>query len=128
MKTRDFNGVGWFEIPVNDMGRAKTFYEKVFEVTISVHDLGGIIMGWFPDAPGKKGASGSLVKHETYTPSTTDGPLIYFTCPDLNNELSRVEDAGGEIMQPKTEIGGGHGFMGLIKDTEGNRIALHSLK
>ncbi len=61
-------------------------------------------------------------------PSTTDGPLIYFTCPDLNNELSRVEDAGSKIMQPKTEIGGGHGFMGLIKDTEGNRIALHSVK
>ena len=40
--------VGWFEIPVNDMDRAKTFYEKVFDVTISVHDLGEIIMGWFP--------------------------------------------------------------------------------
>ncbi len=128
MKIRDFNMVGWFEIPVNDMDRAKTFYEKVFVVTISVHDLGGIIIGWFPDASGKKGASGSLVKHEMYTPSATEGPLIYFTCPDLAIELSRVEGAGGEIMQPKTEIGGGHGFMGLIRDTEGNRIALHSHK
>ncbi len=120
--------VGWFEIPVNDMDRAKTFYEKVFDVSISVHDLGRIIMGWFPDVSDKKGTSGSLVKHELYTPSTTDGPLIYFTCPDLTMELNRVEAAGGEIMQPKTEIGGGHGFMGLIKDTEGNRIALHSIK
>jgi len=124
----EHNMVGWFEIPVNDMDRAKAFYEKVFHTTISVHDLGGIIMGWFPDASGKKGASGSLVKHEMYKPSTTDGPLIYFTCPDLSNELSRVEAAGGTIMQPKTEIGGGHGFMALLKDTEGNRIALHSLK
>ena len=30
-------------------------------------------------------------------------------------------------MQPKTEIGGGHGFMGLIEDTEGNRIAFAKL-
>ena len=128
MKAMDFNMVGWFEIPVSDMDRAKTFYEKVFGVAISLHDLGGIIMGWFPDVSGKKGAFGSLVKHEMYMPSATDGPLLYFTCPDLAKELSRVETAGGEIMQPKTEIGGGHGFMGLLKDTEGNRIALHSLK
>lgn len=128
MKAMDFNMVGWFEIPVSDMDRALAFYEKVFSITISVHDLGGIIMGWFPDVPGKKGASGSLVKHEMYTPSASDGPLLYFTCPDLAKELSRVETAGGEIMKPKTEIGGGHGFMGLIKDTEGNRIALHSIK
>jgi predicted enzyme related to lactoylglutathione lyase len=124
----EFNMIGWFEIPVNDMDRAKSFYEKVFNTTISVHDLGGVIMGWFPEAAGKKGASGSLVQHEMYTPSTTDGPLIYFTSSDLANELSLVETAGGTIMQPKTEIGGGHGFMALLKDTEGNRIALHSLK
>lgn len=128
MKTRNFNMVGWFEIPVKDMERAKAFYEKVFDVTISVHDLGGIVMGWFPNASGKKGAPGSLVKHEMYKPSKTHGPLLYFTCPDLKSELSRVEAAGGEIMQPRTGIGDGHGFMALLRDTEGNRIALHSIK
>lgn len=120
--------VGWFEIPVTDMERAKAFYEKVFDVAISVHDLGGLQMGWFPSAPDKKGASGSLVQHGMYKPSATDGPLIYFTCPDLAVELGRVIEAQGEILQPKTEIGGGHGFMALVKDTEGNRIALHSLQ
>ena len=124
----DFNMVGWFEIPVTNMDRAKAFYEKVFKIKISVHDLGGLQMGWFPNRPGKKGATGSLVQHEMYTPSATDGPLIYFTCPDLAIELGRVSAAEGEILRPKTEIGGGHGFMALVKDTEGNRIALHSLK
>lgn len=124
----DFNMVGWFEIPVKDMDRAKKFYEYVFNIEISIHDLGGLVMGWFPTAPDKKGASGSLVKHEMYTPSATDGPLLYFTCPDLDIELGRVETAHGKILQPKKEIGGGHGFTALIKDTEGNRIALHSLK
>lgn len=121
------NLVGWFEIPVTDMERAKAFYESVFKLSISVHDLGGLIMGWFPHAEEKPGASGSLVQHEMYTPSVTDGALIYFSSSDVNEELARVEGAGGEILKPKTEIGGGHGFMALLKDTEGNRIALHSL-
>lgn len=120
--------VGWFEVPVTDMERAKKFYETVFEISIAVHELGDFIMGWFPMAPDKSGATGSLVQHEMYTPSDTHGPLIYFSCADVSNELGRVEAAGGEVLKQKTEIGGGHGFMGLIKDTEGNRIAVHSQK
>lgn len=118
--------VGWFEIPVTNMDRAKKFYDIVLNISITIHDFNGIIMGWFPMDPEKKGATGSLVQHEMYKTSLTDGPLIYFSCKDVSNELSRVEAAEGEIMQPKTEIGGGHGFMALVKDTEGNRIALHS--
>lgn len=118
--------VGWFEIPVTDMDRAKEFYEAVFEINVSVHDLGGLIMGWFPSNQKQMSATGSLVKHEMYQPSATHGTLIYFSCEDVANELGRVEAAGGNITKPKTEIGGGHGFMALIKDSEGNRIALHS--
>ena len=124
----DHNMVGWFEIPVEDMERARKFYEEVFDISISVHDLGGIIMGWFPGVQGKTGSSGSLVKHEMYVPSDTAGPLLYFSCKDLAMELSKVTNAGGSIIQQKKEIGGGHGFMALLKDTEGNRIALHSLR
>ncbi|WP_273567232.1 VOC family protein [Maribacter halichondriae] len=120
--------VGWFEIPVSNMDRAKKFYESVFDIKIGIHNLGGFIMGWFPMDSEKSGATGSLVQHEMYKPSLTDGPLIYFSCKDVANELSRVEPSGGTIMQAKTEIGGGHGYMALMKDTEGNRIALHSNK
>lgn len=124
----EHNMVGWFEIPVQEMERAKKFYEEVFDISISVHDLGGIIMGWFPGVQGKTGSSGSLVKHEMYTPSDTAGPLLYFSCNDLAVELAKVTNAGGSIIQLKKEIGGGHGFMALLTDTEGNRIALHSLQ
>ena len=120
--------VGWFEIPVTDMDRAKKYYEAVLQTEISIHDMGGVIMGWFPIESKKGGATGSLVKHEMYRPSLTDGPVIYFSCEDVANELGRVESAGGNILQQKTEIGGGHGFMALMKDSEGNRIALHSQK
>ncbi|WP_297792151.1 VOC family protein [uncultured Eudoraea sp.] len=124
----EHNMVGWFEIPVNEMDRAKKFYEEVFRISISVHDLGDITMGWFPGVQGKPGSPGSLVKHEMYTPSDNAGPLLYFSCKDLAIELARVPKAGGSVIQQKKEIGGGHGFMALLTDTEGNRIALHSLQ
>ena len=122
----DHNMVGWFEIPVTDMQRAKAFYDKVFEISISIHDLNEFKMGWFPMVPDKKGSAGSLVQHEMYVPSDKAGALLYFSCADVENELGRVEAAGGSIIHPKKEIGGGHGFTALIKDTEGNRVALHS--
>ena len=118
--------VGWFEIPVEDMERARKFYEEVFDISISLHDLGEFKMGWFPMHPDKIGATGSLVQHDSYIPSATHGVVIYFSCLDVANELGRVEAAGGTIMQEKTQIGDGHGFMALMKDSEGNRIALHS--
>ncbi len=120
------NIVGWFEIPVINMDRAKKFYDAVFELTITIHHVDGFKMGWFPMQPNKPGATGSLVQHESYIPSDTHGAVIYFSCSDVANELSRVTAAGGTIMKEKSQIGDGHGFMALIKDTEGNRIALHS--
>ena len=60
------NMIGWFEIPVNDMNRAKTFYEAVFKVEISIHDFGGMQMGWFPDRGNVVGAQGTLIKQNTY--------------------------------------------------------------
>ena len=119
--------VAWFEIPVKKMERAKSFYETVFDISITVHDLGGFVMGWFPNQEGKSLASGSLVQHEHYSPSATKGVLVYLSCDDLANELAKVEDAGGKIIKPKTEIGNGHGFMALIIDSEGNSVALHSV-
>lgn len=122
----EHNAVGWFEIPVTDMQRAKKFYEAVFNIAISVNQFGEFKMGWFPSDHSKSGATGSLVQHEMYKPSATDGPLLYFSCKDVENELQRVEKAGGEILRSKSAIGEGHGFMALMKDSEGNRIALHS--
>ncbi|KQC28821.1 VOC family protein [Flagellimonas eckloniae] len=123
------NMVGWFEIPVSDMERAKTFYEKVFQIKIQVQDLGGTQMGWFPWAEGKNGAAGSLIlQPDWYKPSATDGVLVYFASTDVQIELDLIEAAGGKILKPKTQISPDVGYMGLFLDTEGNRIALHSRK
>lgn len=120
------NMVGWFEIPVTDMDRAVAFYNAVFSIDIQVQNFGGVLMGWFPYAEGKEGASGSLVQHETYKPSETHGVVIYFASEDVQNELDRVEAAGGKIIQQKTQISPEVGYYGLFADSEGNRIALHS--
>ena len=117
--------IGWFEIPVSDMDRAKTFYEIVFNIEISVHDLGGLLMAWFPDRGEAHGAQGTLIKQDSYIPSK-EGVLIYFMSDDVQNELDRVVPAGGEIYQPKTQISPEYGYMGVFIDSEGNRIALHS--
>lgn len=120
-----YNMVGWFEIPVNDMDRAKAFYESVFQVEIKVVDFGGLLMGWFPDRGEVQGAQGTLIKQESYIPSQ-EGTLVYFISDDVQNELDRIEAAGGKIYQPKTQISPEHGYMGVFIDSEGNRIALHS--
>lgn len=124
------NMVGWFEIPVVDMERAINFYEKVMEVKLDRNKMGLLDMAWFPYVPEGLGSGGSLVHFPAAYKPSSDGVLIYLTAHsgDLNNELSKVEKAGGKILQQKTQISAEHGFMALLIDTEGNRIALHSRK
>jgi len=83
----------------------------------------------FPVDDPMKGVGGTLVDSGGFhKPSATDGPLIYLNGnPDVQIVLSRVEAAGGKIMVPKTEISPEYGFMAVFLDTEGNRIALHSV-
>lgn len=122
------NMVGWFEIPVTDMERAIAFYENVLDIKLERHKMGTLDMAWFPYQPDGLGSGGSLVCFpKAYKPSS-DGVLVYLTAHsgDLANELSRIENAGGKILQKKTQISEEHGFMALFTDSEGNRVALHS--
>jgi hypothetical protein len=119
------NMVTWFEIPVTDMDRAKKFYEAVFNVKLMVQDMGELVMAWFPHIGGAPGAMGTLVKNENYKPSEA-GSLLYFFSENVQNELDRIEKAGGKIKQGKKMISPEHGYMALFNDTEGNRLALYS--
>jgi len=119
--------VGWFEIPVQDMDRAKKFYDAVFDIDIQVQNFNELLMGSFPFAENKMGSSGSLVKQaEWYQPSETKGPLLYFSCKDVAHNLGKVKASGGRITHKKTLISDDVGYMAVFIDTEGNRIALHS--
>jgi len=123
----NFNLLGWFEIPVNNMQRAIGFYEKVFQLKMVLKDFGPAKMAFFPMFDDKPGSSGSLVHYPDEYQSSQSGVLIYFSSMsgDLNDELSRIEEAGGKIIKAKKLIAEDIGYMALFLDTEGNRIALH---
>lgn len=122
--TTQFNPVGWFEIPVIDLDRAKAFYEHVFDCSLELHQMDDVMMAWFPMYENAIGATGSLVKGEGLKPSSS-GIDIYFSTPDIELALSRVREKGGTVITEKTSIGE-YGFFGMAEDTEGNRIGLHS--
>lgn len=126
---KKFNPVVWFEIYVNDIDRATKFYEKVFQVTME--DMSdptdtSIQMKGFPSDMENYGAAGALVKMEGVKPST-NGSLVYFGCEDCKILENKAVENGAEVMQPKMAIGE-HGFISIIKDTEGNSIGFHSMK
>lgn len=85
-------------------------------------------MAWFPYNPEAYGAGGTLIYHEEFYKPSTEGIMIYISAPsgDLASEMAKVDAAGGKILQDKTAISDEHGFYGLLIDSEGNRIALHS--
>lgn len=109
---------------MEDMDRAMDFYRMVFGFHLEMREQGGVQMAWFPMAPGESGSAGSLVKAPGYLPST-EGVLVYFTSPEMDEMLRTVERAGGNVLQGRTRIGE-HGFVAFVRDTEGNRIGLHS--
>ena len=120
------NVLNWFEVSVNNIDRAKKFYETVFNIQLESMDMMGMKMAMFPYAPGSGKLSGALVQSDMHKPST-DGVKVYFNGnPDLSDALSRVEKAGGKIIMPKTSIGDDMGHMAFFIDSEGNHVALHS--
>ncbi len=123
------HAISWFEIPATDIDRAQKFYEAVFGIQMQPLDMDQIKMRMFPLDDPMEGVGGTIVQTDGYhIPSATDGPLIYLNGnPDVNIALNRVEAAGGKITVPKTEISPEYGYMAVFIDTEGNRIALHSV-
>ncbi|MCC2638255.1 MAG: hypothetical protein K0Q68_1974 [Moraxellaceae bacterium] len=115
------NPVIWFEIYVQDMARAKRFYEGMLGVTLE--KIGGpdMEMWAFGMEQGKDGAGGALVR------MGGNSTLVYFGCEDCAVEEARVASCGGQVHRPKMSIGE-YGFISLVVDTEGNMVGLHSMQ
>ena len=120
------NPVNWFEIPVQDIERAKKFYETTLGFKLNRQEMGPVSMAFFPMTQGAPGAAGSLVKGKNYSPSHS-GTVVYFSVDDIDEMLRRINANGGKTLIPKTSIGE-YGFFAHFEDTEGNRLALHSMK
>lgn len=125
------NPVGWFEIYVQDMPRAKAFYEAVFQGSLEElknpdpDAFAGMEMWAFPMSMEGSGAAGALVK----MPGCPSGgsTLVYFSCEDCSVEAERAAAHGGKIFRTKMPIGQ-YGFIAMVVDTEGNMIGLHSMQ
>lgn len=120
------NPVGWFEIYVQDMARAKKFYETVFKTKLEALKNPECEMHSFPHEMDRSGAGGALVKMQG-VPSGKNSTIVYFSCADCAVEAARAKQNGGSIFKEKMSIGQ-YGFIALVTDSEGNMIGLHSLK
>lgn len=120
------NPVGWFEIYVQDMRRAKAFYEGVFGVKLEQMPSPEFEYWMFPMEREGKGSSGALCRYEGL-PSGKNSVLVYFTCEDCAVEEAKVKKLGGRVEKSKQSIGE-YGFISLVYDTEGNMVGLHSRK
>ena len=121
------NVVGWFELYVQDMERAKAFYQKTFQVALEHLESPGMELWAFPNPMGMDtpGCPGALVKMEDKD-SGVGGTIVYFSCADCAVEASRAVQNGGTVAKEKMSIGE-YGFIALVLDTEGNMIGLHSM-
>jgi predicted enzyme related to lactoylglutathione lyase len=118
------NKIVWVDIPVVKLDRAIRFYSAVMGVMVEKTEYPGMSIGIFPHKDGE--AAGCLYLSEKVKPSV-DGPLVYLnTHGRLDEALEAVEPSGGRILEAKEPIGP-FGFRAIILDSEGNRIALHSM-
>lgn len=124
------NPVGWFEIYVQDMQRAKAFYESVFGTQFTkLENPGqppGMEMWAFPMHHNAMGITGALVKMPGLD-AGGHGVIVYFMCSDCAVAATKAEQAGGRIEKRKRSIGQ-YGFIALAVDSEGNMIGLHSMQ
>ena len=122
------NVVGWFEIQVENIERAKAFYEAVFKFSMEKLEDEATEYWAFPCKMGAEGAGGALFKYKEKAAVTgAGGTMVYFMCEDCAVEEARVVPHGGEVLTSKKSLGP-HGFITIVKDTEGNHIGLHSMK
>ena len=119
------NFVSWFEIPAYNHYRSVAFYNYIYGIQMTSVELNGFAMGFFP---AESGIGGAIVSGPGCVPSEI-GPLLYLNGgEDLNNVLSKVNEAGGRVVMEKTFLSESAGYFAMFIDSEGNRLALHSKK
>lgn len=122
------NAISWFEIPVGDFERAKTFYQKIFDYEMPEMEMGPLRMGILPHDRDGGGVGGAICLGEGYKPAHHDGPKVYLNAgDDLNVVLGKVASAGGKSILAKTEIAPGMGHYAFFSDSEGNVVGLYSM-
>jgi predicted enzyme related to lactoylglutathione lyase len=127
-KDRRPNNVVWFELPVNNLHRAITFYEAVFGTKLATDER-------FPELaifPRQHEAAATGALAETHDAKiegrpSTDGAVVYLNCDgELDAVLKRAQAAGGQLLQEVAQLPGGMGWIAQFRDLDGNRVGLHA--
>jgi predicted enzyme related to lactoylglutathione lyase len=115
----------WFDIPVRDFDRAVRFYSAVLGAHLKKEQAGpGAAIAVLPHPEGSIG--GALVLNIDAHPSES-GPLLYLNVNSrIDDALDAVERLGGKVLSAKHSIAP-FGQRAIVLDSEGNRIALHSM-
>ena len=120
------NSLNWFEIPVTDFERAQKFYSAIYDYEMPSIVMGETTLGFFLV---EQGGIGGAIAYGTGYEVTEKGALVYLNGGEnLQVVLDRVEGAGGKVLTPKTIIPNDLGYFATFKDSEGNKVALHSMK
>ena len=122
------NNVVWFELPVNDLNRATSFYESVFATKLAT-DARFPELAIFPRRSDTASTGALAVAHDSKHESrpSTDGAVIYLNCDgEINAVLQRAKAAGGELLQEVAQLPGGMGYIAQFRDLDGNRVGLHA--
>jgi hypothetical protein len=115
------NLVNWVEIPATNLQRAKNFYSMILGVEFFDMTMGDLHYSIFPSQ------DGALVSGADRRPSKA-GALIYLNGgDDLSQPLAKVVGAGGVVLLGKTFLTKEAGHIGIFLDSEGNKMAFHSM-
>jgi predicted enzyme related to lactoylglutathione lyase len=115
-----------FEIPADDVERARKFYSSLFGWKIERADVrvdGDAMDYWMISTSGdsndKTSLGGGLMKRK----DPQQPNLNYIGVPSIDEYSKKVEDLGGSVLMPKTKVEG-IGFFAVCTDTEKNSFAL----
>ena len=114
-----------FEIPADDLSRAKKFYNTVFGWKASdVPEMEYVMLGTtesdengMPRQPGA--INGGMMKRQ----EPLKHPVVTIDVESIDDALSKVKKNGGQVVREKLPIGD-MGFTAYIRDSEGNVIGL----
>lgn len=121
------HAITWFELPTRDLKRAVNFYQTVLGTKLTRYtDDPDETMYIFPSDP--TGLKGALV-HRSFQKPGSGGATVYLNVDgDLDGAISRIPQAGGLVLMPRTPVPGGSGAFACFRDSEGNAVGLHSSK
>ena len=118
------NSIVHFEIPADDLPRAKAFYESVFGWKIKQFPMpagGPEYWGVTTRKEGEAGINGGLMKR-----NMPGQPFAnYVAVKSIDDFLGKIRANGGSVIMPRQEIAPGMGSIAVFKDTEGNMMGLY---